>query len=171
MSTMSLRISFRCLRIAASALLDHPLDHRDGEGHARRLDRLEVDGGEQPWLRGVAFIGRRVGENVFERAGARSPDAARKLAAGSAVSQRSRMVGNAALMSNTPPARTASSPPVKLPVASLIQPIAYGPTKPARLPIELMMAMPAAAAAPERNGGRQRPEHRQVGEHAEAGRR
>ena len=66
--TMSLRIAFRRLRIAARALLDHPLDHRDGEGHARRLDRLEVDGSEQPRLRGVAFIGRRVGENVFERA-------------------------------------------------------------------------------------------------------
>ena len=60
--------SFRRLRIAAGALLDHPLDHRDGEGHARRLDRLEVDGSEQPRLRGVAFIRRRVGENVFERA-------------------------------------------------------------------------------------------------------
>ena len=45
------------LRIAAGALLDHPLDHRDGEGHARRLDRLEVDGSEQPRLRGVAFSG------------------------------------------------------------------------------------------------------------------
>src|SRR5690348_10076537 len=44
----------------------------------------------------------------------------------------------------------SNSPPVKLPVASLIQPIAYGPAKPARLPIELITAMPAAAAVPDR---------------------
>src|SRR4051812_2806558 len=42
-------------------------------------------------------------------------------------------------------------PPVKLPVRSLIQPIAHGPTKPPRLPIALMVAMPTAAAEPDRN--------------------
>ena len=47
------------------------------------------------------------------------------------------------------PAST-SSPSVKLPVESLIRPITDGPAKPARLPIELMMAMPPAAAAPDR---------------------
>src|SRR5262249_4449400 len=47
------------------------------------------------------------------------------------------------------PAST-SSPSVKLPVESLIRPITDGPTKPARFPIELMMAMPPAAAAPDR---------------------
>ena len=46
------------------------------------------------------------------------------------------------------PAST-SSPSVKLPVESLIRPITDGPAKPARLPIELMMAMPPAAAAPD----------------------
>src|SRR5262245_40492766 len=43
-----------------------------------------------------------------------------------------------------------SRPAVKLPVASFIQPIAYGPAKPARLPIELITAMPAAAALPDK---------------------
>src|SRR3954469_11570333 len=49
--------------------------------------------------------------------------------------------------------RTANmeSPPRKLPVRSLIQPIAHGPAKPPRFPIELMVAMPAAAAGPDRN--------------------
>ena len=46
---------------------------------------------------------------------------------------------------------TKYSPPVKLPVWSLIQPISPGPTKPPRLPIELIVAMPAAAAEPDRN--------------------
>jgi hypothetical protein len=45
---------------------------------------------------------------------------------------------------------STSRPLVKLPVASLIMPITDGPTKPARLPIELMMAIPPAAAAPDR---------------------
>ena len=40
---------------------------------------------------------------------------------------------------------------MKLPVKSLIQPIMNGPTKPPRLPIELIVAIPAAAAEPDRN--------------------
>src|SRR3954449_3214145 len=36
-----------------------------------------------------------------------------------------------------------------LPVASFTQPIKYGPPKPARLPIELISAMPPAAAVPD----------------------
>ncbi len=40
-----------------------------------------------------------------------------------------------------------------LPVRSAIQPTAAVLTKPAMLPIELMMAKPAAAAAPVRNEG------------------
>src|SRR6476646_144652 len=43
------------------------------------------------------------------------------------------------------------SPPRKLPVVSLIQPMIAGPAKPPRLPIELIVAMPAAAADPDRN--------------------
>src|SRR6478752_8955066 len=46
---------------------------------------------------------------------------------------------------------TKYRPPRKLPVASLIQPIIAGPAKPPRLPIELIVAMPAAAADPDRN--------------------
>ena len=53
----------RGLRVAARPLLDHALEHRDGEGDARRLDRLQVDGGEEPGLFGVASLGRRVGED------------------------------------------------------------------------------------------------------------
>jgi hypothetical protein len=69
---MSCRIpSAACrLRIAACALFDHPFDHRDGEGDARRLDRLKIDGREQPWLRSIAPIWRRIGENVRKRADA-----------------------------------------------------------------------------------------------------
>src|ERR1700730_9828840 len=48
-------------------------------------------------------------------------------------------------------AATKNNPPWKLPVISLIQPIIVGPTKPPRLPIELMVAIPAAAAEPDRN--------------------
>src|SRR6202000_3582734 len=44
-----------------------------------------------------------------------------------------------------------SSPAPKPPVLSLIQPIAYGPKNPARLPSELTAAVPRAAAAPDRN--------------------
>ena len=44
--------------------------HRDGECDARRLDRLEIDGREQPWLRRVALFGWRIGENVRKRADA-----------------------------------------------------------------------------------------------------
>src|SRR5574338_143029 len=40
---------------------------------------------------------------------------------------------------------------MKLPGWSLTQPIIAGPAKPPRLPIELMVAMPVAAAAPDRN--------------------
>ena len=42
-------------------------------------------------------------------------------------------------------------PPYKLPVLSLIAPIAYGPTNPPRLAMELIKAMPEAAEYPVRN--------------------
>src|ERR1700740_2880855 len=47
--------------------------------------------------------------------------------------------------------RTASTkrPVEVLPVASLTQPIRYGPPKPARLPIELINAIAPAAAEPD----------------------
>jgi hypothetical protein len=57
---------------------------------------------------------------------------------------------------------------VNLPVGSLFDPITYGPTNPAGLPIELM-AMPPAAAAPGRNAVSRVPEHRQRGKGAKAG--
>src|SRR5258708_17260834 len=68
-------------------------------------------------------------------------------------------LANSALVSWPP--RKAKSPPISgstastkspvevLPVASLTQPIKYGPPKPARLPIELISAIAPAAADPE----------------------
>src|SRR5215813_5686806 len=44
-----------------------------------------------------------------------------------------------------------AKPPCRFPVFLLITPRAYGPTKPPRLPIELIKAMPEAAEIPERN--------------------
>ena len=38
------------VQVAARALLDHALDHRDDEGHAGGLDRLQIDRREQPRL-------------------------------------------------------------------------------------------------------------------------
>ena len=46
---------------------------------------------------------------------------------------------------------TKYKPPAKLPVWSLTQPIMAGPAKPPKFPIELMVAMPVAAAAPDKN--------------------
>src|ERR1700761_8352700 len=69
------------------------------------------------------------------------------------------MFANSALVSWPP--RKVSRPPINgstastsrpvevLPVASLTQPIRYGPPKPARLPIELISAMAPAAAVPD----------------------
>ena len=42
-------------------------------------------------------------------------------------------------------------PPYKLPVLSLIAPIAYGPTNPPRLAMEVINAIPEAAEYPVRN--------------------
>src|SRR6202521_3375120 len=68
-------------------------------------------------------------------------------------------LANSALVSWPP--RTAKTPPINgstastnspvevLPVASLTQPIKYGPPKPARLPIELISAIAPAAAEPD----------------------
>ena len=50
-------------RVAGGALLDHPLDHRAGEGHAAGLERLQVAGRDQP--RPVLVPApRRIGESV-----------------------------------------------------------------------------------------------------------
>src|ERR1700742_26509 len=69
------------------------------------------------------------------------------------------MFANSALVSC--PLRNVSRPPISgstantnspvevLPVASLTQPIRYGPPKPARLPIELISAIAPAAAEPD----------------------
>src|SRR6201997_1587634 len=68
-------------------------------------------------------------------------------------------LANSALLSW--PLRNTRRPPIKgstastnsplevLPVASLTQPIRYGPPKPARLPIELISAIAPAAAEPD----------------------
>ena len=78
-------------RIAARPLLDDALDHRDGEGDARRLDRLQVDRGKQP-----GFAGSRVSGAVLARMASSRRAPRRRRAAGgggSAVSHRSRIVG------------------------------------------------------------------------------
>ena len=54
--------------VAARPLLDHALEHRDGEGDARGLDGLQIDGREEPGLCGIAPLGRRVGEELRESA-------------------------------------------------------------------------------------------------------
>ena len=53
---------------AARLLLDHPLEHRDREGDAGRLHRLEVDRREQKGLARVARCAGRVGEDLGEGA-------------------------------------------------------------------------------------------------------
>ena len=56
--------------VAARLLLDDPLQHRDGEGDAARLDRLQVDRREQP--RTIAGPGGDLRERP-ERASGRGP--------------------------------------------------------------------------------------------------
>src|SRR4051812_39716574 len=53
-------------------------------------------------------------------------------------------------MAANPQPAMNSNPPEKLPVEAFIHPMAEGPIKPARFPREFMMAIPAAAAAPDR---------------------
>ncbi|MGY4435924.1 hypothetical protein ACVWWO_008401 [Bradyrhizobium sp. F1.13.1] len=57
-------------RIAFRPLLDHALQHRDGEGHTGRLQRLEIDRREQPRLFRIALIGRRVADDGLDIADA-----------------------------------------------------------------------------------------------------
>ena len=94
---------------AARLLLDDALEHRDGEGDPGGLDHLQVDRRQQMGLGGVAAGAGRVGEDGGEGgdrlAGCRRAPAP----AGSAVSQRSRTVGNAALMSTSSPRRRTAT--------------------------------------------------------------
>ena len=75
---------------------------------------------------------------------------------------------NAMMRAITGQAAIVGSPKAKPPVASLIQPMTKGPKKPARLPIELIAAMPGATAAPARNAVGRRPEDRLRSEEAES---
>ena len=94
-------------RVAVRALLDHALDHRDGEGDAGRLDRLQVDRRQQPRAAAVAGLRRRVGEQVSERRREAGPPPRASVAAGSVASQRSLIVAQVSVMSNASPSRTA----------------------------------------------------------------
>ena len=93
-------------RVAGGALLDHPLDHRAGEGHAAGLQRLQVAGREQP--RPVLVPApRRIGESA-ERA---APGPPRRQPPGrivelQEVAHRRRPRGE--VTSTTSPSRTAS---------------------------------------------------------------
>ena len=64
----SARIACRRIRIAARPLLDHPLQHRHGEGDAGRLDHLQIDRRQQPRLGRIAGVGRRVVQHILQRA-------------------------------------------------------------------------------------------------------
>ena len=65
-------------------------------------------------------------------------------------------------------AATTYRPAATPPVHSFIQPIMKGVAKPARLPTELMKAMPPAAAVPVK-ARRNRPEHGKRAQHADSG--
>ena len=58
-------------RIAARLLLDHAFEHARHERHARGLDRLQVDGREEPRSRRIARRLVAVGKQVRRRADAR----------------------------------------------------------------------------------------------------
>ena len=69
----------RLLRIAAGALLDHPLEHAHGEGDAGRLDRLQVDGREQVGPARLPRLARRRGEDRVQAGDALARRLAREL--------------------------------------------------------------------------------------------
>src|SRR4029453_4388440 len=94
--------------IALGVLLDQPFEQADGEGDPRPLYGLQAAGG------------RRAGI-PSSREPMRSP-LLRAIATGSAALQRSATVGAAAVMSNTPSARTATT---------------LGPSRPWALPIRV----------------------------------
>ena len=61
-------------RIAAGPFLDDAFEHRGGEGDAAGFQRLQIDGGQQPGLRGIAGFGRRVGHDGVNATEARPGD-------------------------------------------------------------------------------------------------
>jgi hypothetical protein len=54
--------------VACRAFLDHALDHAAREGDAAGLDRLQVAGGQQPWVGGIAPGLAAVGGDGLQRA-------------------------------------------------------------------------------------------------------
>ena len=73
----SSRIATGGVHVAAGALLDDAFQHRDGEGDAGGLDRLQVDRGEQPGACAVAGSGG-VLASMASSGPSGSPAAARK---------------------------------------------------------------------------------------------
>ena len=55
-----------CVQIATCAFLDHPLDHRQHERNACRLDRLKIDRCQQPWLATVALLHRGIFQHIVK---------------------------------------------------------------------------------------------------------
>ena len=96
-------------RIAARPLLDHALQHRDGEGDAGRLQRLQVDRREQPGLlRGRAHRAACWRRWLRDRRSARPLLARKRL--GRVVLLAERADGRKrAVTSNTPSLRTATT--------------------------------------------------------------
>ena len=81
------------VHVAARAFLDDAFQHGDGEGDAGGLDRLEVDGCEQP-----GRVGSRLSGGVLASMASRVPIGSRRRRRagqrrGRGSSQRSRMVG------------------------------------------------------------------------------
>ena len=70
--TISSRALRRAFAAAARALFDHALEQRLRERDASSLDRLQIDGREQTRVHRGAAVARGVGENVAERADART---------------------------------------------------------------------------------------------------
>jgi hypothetical protein len=58
----------RRILVAAGALLDHALEHRDRETSRRRLHDVQVDRREEPGPVGPPQLGRRVRRELVERA-------------------------------------------------------------------------------------------------------
>ena len=75
----SLRGTRRAFPAAPGSLLDDALQQRLREGHAGRLDRLQVDRREKARAAGQALVARSVGEDILKRADARPLRRAQRL--------------------------------------------------------------------------------------------
>ena len=98
----------RGAQVAARAFLDHPLDHGDREGDSRGLDRLEVDGCQQPGLAAIALSRAACSQARLDAA---DVFAVRRAQCGGRIGGLAQVAhgGEAAEMSNSSPSRTATT--------------------------------------------------------------